>query len=41
MDPHTLHGLLKVVALVVLLLMLVTLLYTGYVSVTHWSGIGV
>jgi hypothetical protein len=41
MDPHTLHGPLKAVALVVLLLMLLTLIYTGYVAITHWSGIGV
>lgn len=41
MDPHTLHGPLQAVALVVLLLMLAALLYSGYISVTHWSGIGV
>ena len=41
MDPHSLHGPLKLVALVVLLLMLAALLYAGVMSITHWTGIGV
>jgi hypothetical protein len=41
MDPHSLHGPLKVVALVVLLSMLLAVLYAGYMSITHWAGIGV
>lgn len=41
MDPNSLYGPLKAVAMVVLLLMLVALLYSGYMSITHWAGIGV
>ena len=41
MDPHVLHAPLKIVALVVLLLMLCALLYAGFISVQHWTGIGV
>lgn len=41
MDEQTLHGPMKVVALVVLLLMAVAMVYAAYISVAHWTGIGV
>jgi hypothetical protein len=41
MNTETLHGPLKAFAIVVLALMLLALLYSGYISITHWSGIGV
>jgi hypothetical protein len=41
MTTESLYGPLKGVALVVILLMALTLLYAGYMSITHWSGIGV
>jgi hypothetical protein len=41
MDAQSLYGLVKALALVILLLMLVALLYTGYISISHWEGIGV
>jgi hypothetical protein len=41
MTTESLYGPLKGLALVILLLMVVSLLYAGYMSITHWSGIGV
>ncbi|HUG21922.1 hypothetical protein [Piscinibacter sp.] len=41
MDLNSLYGPLKALAIVVLLLMLVALLFAGYISITHWTGIGV
>ena len=41
MDPHSLHGPLKIVAFVVLLLMLAAAVYAGVMAITHWTGIGV
>jgi hypothetical protein len=41
MNPQTLYGPFKALALVVLVLMLVALLYSGYISLIHWEGIGV
>lgn len=35
------HGPLKLVSYVIILLMLVALLYAGYISVKYWAGIGV
>lgn len=35
------HGPLKVLSYVVVLLMVVAVLYVAYISMTHWSGIGV
>jgi hypothetical protein len=32
---------LKIVALLILLLMLLAMVWAAYVSVAHWSGIGV
>lgn len=31
----------KIVGYVVLLLMFVAILYAGYITLTHWAGIGV
>jgi hypothetical protein len=41
MRPNHGTGLLKIVALVILLLMLLAMVWAAYVSVAHWSGIGV
>jgi hypothetical protein len=41
MDAQSLYGPVKALALVILLLMLVALLYAGYISISHWEGIGV
>ncbi len=41
MHSQSFVGPVKAVALVVLLLMLVAALYSGYMAVTHWTGIGV
>jgi hypothetical protein len=41
MSPQSLHAPLKAVALVVIALVLASLLYAGYMSITHWAGIGV
>jgi hypothetical protein len=35
------HGPLKLFSYVVILLMVIALLYSGYTSITYWSGIGV
>jgi hypothetical protein len=35
------HGSLKALSAVVIALMLVALLYSGYISIRYWSGIGV
>lgn len=35
------HGPLKLLSYVVVLLMLVAILYGGYISLKYWSGIGV
>jgi hypothetical protein len=36
-----LHGVLKLVSYVIVLLMAVAVLYAAYMSVTYWRGIGV
>ena len=41
MNPQSLYGVVRVVSLLILLLLLGSVLYAGYMSVTHWSGIGV
>lgn len=41
MPQPSLHGPLKVLALIVIALLIVSLVYAGYISITHWSGIGV
>ncbi|MGE5864652.1 MAG: hypothetical protein ACM32J_06105 [Rhizobacter sp.] len=41
MKSQSLYGPVKAFALIVILLMLVALLYSGYMSITHWTGIGV
>jgi hypothetical protein len=41
MKSQSLYGPVKGFALIVILLMLVALLYSGYMSITHWTGIGV
>lgn len=35
------HGPLKLFSYVVILLMVIALLYSGYISIKYWSGIGV
>ena len=35
------HGLLKLVSYLIVLLMILSVLYAAYISLTHWSGIGV
>jgi hypothetical protein len=35
------HGSLKLLSYVIVLLMAVAVLYAAYISVTYWSGIGV
>lgn len=41
MRPNHGQGPLKIVALLILLLMLLAMLWAAYISVAHWSGIGV
>lgn len=41
MESSSVHGLLKTVSHVVLLLMLLAIGYGAYISMSHWSGIGV
>ena len=41
MTPNDGRNPLKIVALLILLLMLLAMLWAAYVSVAHWSGIGV
>lgn len=35
------HGPLKLLSYVVILLMLIAMAYSGYISIEYWSGIGV
>jgi hypothetical protein len=35
------HGPLKIFSYVIILLMLLALLYSGFISIKYWSGIGV
>lgn len=35
------HGPLKLFSYVVILLMVVAMVYSGYISIAYWSGIGV
>jgi hypothetical protein len=35
------HGSLKLFSYVIILLMVIALLYSGYISITYWSGIAV
>lgn len=41
MEHSAPHGLLKTVSYIVLLLMVIALAYSAYISVSHWDGIGV
>lgn len=41
MDSNKLLTPLKGLAALILLLMLVAVLYAGYMAITHWTGIGV
>ncbi|CAG0977382.1 hypothetical protein GEOBC_01616 [Geobacteraceae bacterium] len=41
MEARALYAPLKALALVVLLLMLAAMVYAAYMSLTHWTGIGV
>lgn len=41
MRIESLHSILKVVSVVVLVLMVVAIGYSGFISLTHWHGIGV
>lgn len=38
---YNMHSTLKLVSYVIVLLMIVAILYSGYTSVKYWSGIGV
>jgi hypothetical protein len=35
------HGLVKLLSYVILLLMAVAIFYAGYISIKYWAGIGV
>jgi len=35
------HGTLKIVSYVIVLLVILAILYSGYTSIKYWSGIGV
>lgn len=35
------HGTLKLLSYVIVLLVIISILYAGYTSVKYWSGIGV
>lgn len=35
------HGTLKLLSYVIVLLMIIAILYSGYTSIKYWSGIGV
>lgn len=37
----SMHGPLKLLSYVIALLILIAMLYSGYISVQYWSGIGV
>jgi hypothetical protein len=41
MHPDALYAPVKLVALLILLLLALSLGYAGYISVAHWTGIGV
>lgn len=41
MPTDSLHGFLKILSYLVLLLMLVAIGYGSYISISYWSGIGV
>ena len=41
MKPHAFYAPVKLVALLVILLMAAALVYAAYISVAHWTGIGV
>jgi hypothetical protein len=41
MEQEALYAPVKWVALLILLLMVASLLYAAYVSMAHWTGIGV
>jgi hypothetical protein len=41
MTPDAAHASCKVISYVVLLLMLGTLGFAGYITILHWSGVGV
>lgn len=38
---NTLHGLLKILSQLVMLLMLVAIVYAAYTGIRYWTGIGV
>ncbi|MDF3030733.1 MAG: hypothetical protein K0R03_1291 [Moraxellaceae bacterium] len=41
MERSVPHGLLKAFSYVILLLMVIALGYSAYISISHWDGIGV
>jgi hypothetical protein len=41
MNKNTLHVSVRWISHIVLLLMAVALVYSAYISITHWSGIAV
>lgn len=41
MHPSLPYGPFKLLALIVILLLVLSLVYAGYISIAHWSGIGV
>ena len=41
MDPNVFYAPVKLVALLIILLMMAALAYAGYISIAHWTGIGV
>lgn len=41
MNMQTTHNLLRAVSLIVLILMLLAIVYSAWISLTYWSGIGV
>jgi hypothetical protein len=41
MEPNAFYAPVKLVALLILLLMVAALVYAGYISIAHWTGIGV
>lgn len=40
-QESSMHGPLKLLSYVVILLMLIAMVYSGYISIEYWSGIGV
>ena len=38
---NTMHGSLKLLSYIIVLLVVIAILYSGYTSIKYWSGIGV